>query len=55
MRGLLKLASKFKVNLAGGDTAESPGGIMADIIVLGSVPRGKAVLRAGARPGTEST
>jgi len=51
MRGLLKLASKFKVNLAGGDTAESPGGIMADIIVLGSVPRGKAVLRAGARPG----
>ncbi len=51
LRGLLKLASKFKVNLAGGDTAESPGGIMADIIVLGSVPRGKAVLRAGARPG----
>ena len=51
LRGLLKLASKFKVNLAGGDTAESRGGIMADIIALGSVPRGKAVLRAGARPG----
>jgi len=51
LRGLLKLASKFEVNLAGGDTAESRNGIMADIIALGSVPRGKAVLRAGARPG----
>ncbi len=51
LRGLLKLASKFEVNLAGGDTAESRDGVMADIIALGSVPRGKAVLRAGARPG----
>jgi thiamine-monophosphate kinase len=51
LRGLLKLAGEFKVSLAGGDTAESPDGIMADIVVLGSVPRGKAVLRSGARPG----
>ena len=29
----------------------SPGGIFADIVVLGSVPRGKAILRSGARPG----
>ncbi len=50
-RGLLKLAKKFGVNLAGGDTAESPNGILADIVVLGSVPRGRAVLRSGARPG----
>jgi thiamine-monophosphate kinase len=50
-RGLLKLAAEFKVSLAGGDTAESPGGILADIVVLGSVPKGKAVLRSGARPG----
>ena len=49
--GLLKLAAEFKVNLAGGDTAESPGGVMADIVVLGSVPKGRAVLRSGARPG----
>ena len=49
--GLLKLAGDFKVELAGGDTAESPGGILADIVVLGSVPKGKAVLRSGARPG----
>ena len=37
-RGLLTLAAEFKVSLAGGDTAESPGGILADIVVLGSVP-----------------
>ncbi len=51
LRGLLKLASRFKVSLAGGDTAESPGGVLADIMVLGSVPKGKAILRSGARPG----
>ncbi len=49
--GLLKLAGGFSVTLAGGDTAQSPGGILADIMVLGSVPAGKAVLRSGARPG----
>ncbi|HEY1265252.1 MAG TPA: thiamine-phosphate kinase [Terriglobales bacterium] len=51
MRGLLHLADHFGVALAGGDTAESPGGILADIVVLGSVPRGKALLRSRARPG----
>ena len=51
LRGLLLLASEFKVRLAGGDTAESPGGVIADIVVLGSVPKGKAVLRSGAGPG----
>lgn len=49
--GLLKLASKFAVPLAGGDTSKSPGKILADIVVLGSVPKGRAVLRSGARPG----
>lgn len=49
--GLAKLAGKFGVVLAGGDTAESPGGILADIIVVGSAPKGTAVLRSGAKPG----
>jgi thiamine-monophosphate kinase len=49
--GLLKLAVQFSVPLAGGDTAQSPTGILADIVVLGSVPAGKAILRSGARPG----
>ena len=49
--GLLKLAKQYSVTLAGGDTAQSPDGILADIVVLGSVPKGKAILRSGARPG----
>lgn len=51
IRGLLHLADHYDVLLAGGDTAQSPAGILADIVVLGSVPAGKAVLRSGARPG----
>jgi thiamine-monophosphate kinase len=51
LRGLLRLAEKHGVILAGGDTAESPNGILADIIVVGTAPEGKAVLRSGARPG----
>jgi thiamine-monophosphate kinase len=51
LQSLLRLARKFETALAGGDTAESPGGVLADIVVLGSVPRGRAVLRSGARPG----
>src|SRR5438128_12412103 len=43
MRGFLKLASQFGVTLAGGDTSQSPGGVLADIIVLGSVPTGKVM------------
>ena len=50
LKGLLDLAKEFKVPLAGGDTAESPAGIQADIVVVGSVPKGKAVLRSGAKP-----
>ena len=49
--GLVSLAEKYAVTLAGGDTAESLDGVLADIIVVGAVPKGKAVLRTGARPG----
>jgi len=51
LKGLLDLAEEFKLPLAGGDTAQSAGGIQADIVVVGSVPKGKAVLRSGAKPG----
>lgn len=51
LRGLLRLAAKFQITLAGGDTAKSPDGILADIVVLGSVPKGKAIRRSGARTG----
>jgi thiamine-monophosphate kinase len=49
--GLTRLAEKYGVTLAGGDTAESPDGILADIIIMGTAPKSKAVLRSGARPG----
>ena len=48
---LIRLAEKYGVPLAGGDTAESPDGVLADIIVVGTAPRGRAILRSGARPG----
>jgi thiamine-monophosphate kinase len=51
VRGLLALAKKHGVTLAGGDTAQSPAGVLADIVVVGSAPKGKAITRAGARPG----
>ncbi len=51
MRGLVRLAEKHGATLAGGDTAQSPKGVLADVIVLGAVPKGKAVMRSGARPG----
>jgi thiamine-monophosphate kinase len=51
IKGLLALAEKNGAVLAGGDTAQSPAGVLADIVVIGSVPRGKAILRSAARPG----
>lgn len=51
--GLLALARKYKVTLAGGDISQSPTGILADIVVLGSVPQGEAILRCGAKPGDQ--
>jgi thiamine-monophosphate kinase len=48
---LISLAEKHGATVAGGDTAESPDGILADIIVVGTVPKGKAILRSGAKAG----
>jgi thiamine-monophosphate kinase len=50
-RGLIGLGEKIGVSLAGGDTAESPNGVLVDIIVIGAAPKGKSVLRSGAKPG----
>lgn len=56
--GLRTLAKLHAVPLAGGDTSESPresanheGLILADIVLIGSAPKGKALRRSGARPG----
>lgn len=50
--GLCGLAEQFAVPLAGGDTAESPSGLMlADIVLVGSAPAGRALRRSGGRAG----
>jgi thiamine-monophosphate kinase len=50
--GLRELADRSKVPLAGGDTAAAPGAeLLADIVLVGSAPRGTALRRSGARPG----
>jgi thiamine-monophosphate kinase len=53
LKGLLDFAFEFKVPLAGGDTAQSPAGIQADIVIVGSAPKGKAILRSGAKAGDQ--
>lgn len=50
-QSLIGLANRSGVTLAGGDTAESPNGVLADVIVVGSVSKGKALLRSSAKPG----
>lgn len=51
MRGLIDLAERHGARLAGGDTAESADGAIADIVVVGSVPKGQSILRSGAKAG----
>ncbi len=48
--GFLALAGAHKTPLAGGDLAEAPIAV-ADIVLVGAVPRGRALLRSGARAG----
>ena len=51
-RGLLALAKRTGTALAGGHLAHAEK-IHCDVTVCGSVPRGKALLRSGARPGDD--
>jgi thiamine-monophosphate kinase len=48
--GFLALAEAHKTPLAGGDLAESPVAV-ADVVLVGAVRRGRALLRSGARVG----
>ena len=50
--GLFALASACNTPLAGGDLAESPV-TLADVVLVGAVPRGRALLRSGAKPGDQ--
>jgi len=54
-RGFFALAERFEVDLVGGDTTRSPaaGPIAICVTILGEVPRGLALHRAGAVPGDD--
>jgi thiamine-monophosphate kinase len=49
-RGLLEVARHYKTALAGGDLSHA-NQIVCDVMVCGSVTKGKALRRDGARPG----
>jgi len=49
--GLLDLASRYGVQLIGGDTSRTNGGVVIDSIVSGECAAGMAVMRSGARAG----
>jgi thiamine-monophosphate kinase len=49
-KGLTALAARYQLSLAGGDLAKSDK-VTVDVMCCGTVPRGKALLRSGARPG----
>jgi len=54
-RGFFALAARFEVELIGGDTVRGPTGspIGVCVTILGEVPRGLALYRAGAAPGDD--
>ena len=52
LAGFETLAAEFGVELAGGDTGEAVGDkVIADVMLVGAVKRGRALLRSGAKVG----
>lgn len=51
--GLAEDQARFGCHLLGGDTVSTPGPLTLSLTILGTVPRGQALLRRGARPGDD--
>ncbi len=49
--GMNALAARHQVSIVGGETTRNPGQLLLSIALLGTVARGRAVLRSGAKPG----
>lgn len=49
-RGAAAMASRYGVAIVGGDTSRGPA-LELHVFAVGRVPRGKAVLRSGSKPG----
>lgn len=50
-RGAMDLAARYRVEVIGGDTSIVRRTAMIDVTLAGEVPRGRGLLRSGARPG----
>jgi thiamine-monophosphate kinase len=51
--GFAALAAQHSLHLVGGNLTRSPGPLMIDVTVVGTVKRRQALTRAGARPGDD--
>jgi len=51
--GLTALGARHRVHVAGGNLTRSPGPLMIDVTVVGTVKRRQALTRGGSRPGDE--
>jgi thiamine-monophosphate kinase len=49
--GFTSLAARYRLHLVGGNLTRSPGPLMIDVTVMGTVKRRQALTRSGARPG----
>jgi thiamine-monophosphate kinase len=49
--GMREMAGTYCVNLLGGDTTRSPGPLVINVALTGTVPRDQVMLRSGAHPG----
>lgn len=50
-RGLAADQKTFRLSVFGGDMSSTPGPTTVSVMALGWVPKGKAILRRGAKPG----
>ncbi len=53
MAGFTALAARHRLHVAGGNLTRSPGPLMIDVTVMGTVKRRQALTRGGARPGDD--
>ena len=51
--GFAALAAQHRLHLVGGNLTRSPGPLMIDVTVVGTVKRRQALTRGGARPGDD--
>jgi thiamine-monophosphate kinase len=52
-RGLRRAASRFKVNIVGGETSSTPGPISISVTVIGFVEKSRSASRRGGRSGDD--